>query len=89
MVHILKENDVKLEGRFLLSAEQPVPKLKNQKAVASAVPQAHIVENTPEFAVIEVTCRCGTKARIRCEYADTPVAQQVHDNNDGGNTNGS
>jgi len=29
----------------------------------------NIVENQPEFAVIEITCSCGTKTYIRCEYA--------------------
>jgi len=28
-----------------------------------------IVESQPEFAVIEITCSCGTGIYLRCEYA--------------------
>jgi hypothetical protein len=73
--HILKGNNVKLEGRFHLDTGE-VPGPVKEKEEASATPQVSIVENQPEFAVIEITCSCGTKSYVRCEYtADKPPAE--------------
>jgi len=67
--HILKGSNVKLEGPFHLNTEEVAPGSAKGKDVASATPQVSIVENQPEFAVIEITCSCGTKTYVRCEYA--------------------
>lgn len=70
--HILKSNDVKLEGQFRLDIGQDVLNSANKKnATSSSSAQVCIVEKHPEFTVIEVTCSCGTKTHIRCEYTDT------------------
>ncbi len=70
---ILKGDSVKLEGRVHLDVvqapvgdKQALPKEKN---AASDMPQVCVVENQPEFAVIEIACSCGTKTHLRCEYA--------------------
>ncbi|GAJ11458.1 unnamed protein product, partial [marine sediment metagenome] len=60
--HILKSNDVKLEGQLHLNLDQI------ESARGGANSQVRIVENHPEFAVIEITCSCGTKTRLKCEY---------------------
>ena len=74
--HILKGSNVKLEGPFHLNTEDVAPGSAKGKDVASATPQVSIVENQPEFAVIEITCSCGTKTYIRCEYAAAkPLAE--------------
>ncbi|MHC4460071.1 MAG: hypothetical protein ACYS6W_14065 [Planctomycetota bacterium] len=67
--HILKRSNVKLEGRFHLDTGEVASAPTKEKNVASAAPQVGIVENQPEFAVMEVTCSCGTKTYVRCEYA--------------------
>jgi len=66
---ILKSSDVKFEGRVRLDVAQTGPSLAKGKSVASATPEARMVENRPEFAVIEITCSCGAKMCLRCEYA--------------------
>ena len=66
---ILKECDVKLEGRFTIDIVQPEPGQPKQPGAALAEPQVRIVESQPEFAVIEITCSCGTGMYLRCEYA--------------------
>jgi hypothetical protein len=66
---ILKSNEVKLEGRFLLDAAQAVSNLPKQRVAASSVPKVRILENHEQYAVIEVICPCGTKTSLRCEYA--------------------
>ena len=70
---ILKSDEVKLEGRFLLDAAQAGSDSSKQQVAAISAPQVRIMENHEKYAVIEVICSCGTKTSLRCEYADTPV----------------
>ena len=68
---VLKGNNVKLEGQFRLDAGQTPTGSQNKTNITSTQANVHIVENNSEFAVVEVTCGCGTKIHIRCEYADS------------------
>ncbi len=74
---ILKSNDVKLEGQFHLDLTHTGSDLPKQQVAGSSAPQVRILENHPEYAVIEVTCSCGTKMSLKCEYAGAP--EQVPD----------
>ena len=78
---ILKSDNVKLEGQFHLDLAQveSAEDGAKQTSAASTAPQARIVENHPEFAVIEVICSCGTGTHLRCEYAgvQAPEASQT------------
>ena len=86
--HILKSKDVKLEGRFRLDAGLGDLGLANGENVTSSPAQVRIVENHPEFAVIEVTCGCGAKTQIKCEYTDAQSTEQGPDQkNNGENEN--
>lgn len=81
---ILKSNNVRLEGQFhlgLAQAESAEGRTR-QTSAASAAPQARIVENHSEFAVIELICSCGTGTYLRCEYAgvQAPEACQTQNN---------
>ena len=70
-VNILKSSDVKVEGEFRLEIDPPTeqpPRLPDQ---AGASPQVRIVENHPEYALIEFTCACGNKSHIKCQYDQT------------------
>ena len=78
--HILKSEDVKLEGRFQLdiaSLQSTKDRPKQTKEV-SGMKQVRILENHAEFAVIEITCCCSARAYIRCEYADQE-SQKIKD----------
>lgn len=73
--HVLKADNVKMEGRFQLGLDQAAASLQPKpRSTAVVEPMAHIVENYPEFAVVEVTCSCGEKMRLKCEYAGTDVS---------------
>ncbi len=74
--HVLKSNDVKVDGCFRLEADQSVARQAKPGNATLAQAQVVVVENHPEFAVMEVTCRCGDKTRIRCEYAPVHSAEQ-------------
>jgi len=73
---ILKADDIKLEGQFHLDIAQTRPGLQKGNSAVLSTPQAVIVENHPEFAVIEVTCCCGSKTHIRCDYAAARVPEK-------------
>jgi len=78
---ILKGGDVKLEGQFHLDVAQTNSAKAGPKQAGTvlAAPQARIVENHPEYAVIEITCTCGRGIYLRCEYTGdrTTVDSQV------------
>ena len=67
--HVLKGDKVKLQGRLQLDFMQPGSSLPKTKTAVSATPQARIIENNPEFVVVEVTCPCGSKTQLKCDYA--------------------
>jgi len=78
---ILKGGDVKLEGQFHLDVAQANSAKGGPKQTGAvlASPQARMVENHPEYAVIEITCTCGAGIYLRCEYAgaQAPVDSQA------------
>ena len=68
MGRILKSGNINLQGLLKLDGVQVGlgrPKTKDASAVK---PQACIVENSSDFAVIEITCSCGAKTHLRCNY---------------------
>lgn len=67
---ILKSENIKLEGRFQLDIGQAESGLPKQTIPASSPPQVRMVENHPDYAVIEVTCSCGSKISVRCDYSE-------------------
>ncbi|UCF43119.1 MAG: hypothetical protein JSV99_11160 [Planctomycetota bacterium] len=71
---ILRADSVKIEGRLSLQLTQTHPQPPRARDAASVQPQVRILENHPDFAVIEITCSCGTKTNLRCEYgaAESP-----------------
>jgi hypothetical protein len=72
---VLRADTVKVEGRLSLDLTQAHPQPPKANNAASVKPQVRILENHPDFAVIEITCSCGTKTNLRCEYAaaESPV----------------
>ena len=66
---ILRSDEVKLEGQVQLQTKQPQSAAQPSSPKSAQQPAtAVIVENHPEFAVIEITCCCGAKMYLRCEY---------------------
>jgi hypothetical protein len=78
---IIKKSNVKLEGKFTLDIVQPEPGQPKQPGTALVEPQVRIVENQPEFAVIEITCSCGTGMSLRCEYAGAKAPEVAQKQN--------
>ncbi|MDH4240169.1 MAG: hypothetical protein OEW48_11455 [Phycisphaerae bacterium] len=76
--HILKSGEVKLEGQFRLDVAQVQSRTGGPKEQSPALndPQVRIVQNRPEFADIEITCSCGLKTHLKCEYAGNRVTEE-------------
>lgn len=72
---ILKSSDVKVEGKFTLDVMQIGSDSPKQASTALVEPQVRIVESESEFSVIEITCSCGEKMNLRCEYAGAKAPQ--------------
>ena len=76
MNRVLKSDEVEIDGRCHLeigrsaSSVQPV---KNNNGVAA---KARMLDNTNEYALIELICSCGKKTLVRCEYGDVSPANQ-------------
>lgn len=73
---ILKGDDVKLEGRFHLDVARAERSLPRKGNTASDHVRVRIVEKHPDFAVIEMTCSCGTKTYLKCEYAGLEASSE-------------
>jgi hypothetical protein len=78
---IIKASDIKIEGKFTLDLVPIEPGSSKQTATALVEPQVRIVESKPEFSVIEITCSCGEKMSLRCEYAPAPAPKSPPQNN--------
>ena len=78
-VKILKGEQVVINGsvRLEIGGDAPVRTPSSAQAGTSAgVPeQARIVESNNEYAIIEVTCCCGAKSHIQCNYSGIAKAQ--------------
>ncbi len=72
---VLKASDIKLNGQFRLDIAQDSPR----RTKDLSKPQVRITESHPDFAVVEVTCCCGSKTYVRCDYtvSQAPKAQQT------------
>ena len=79
-IKVLKSDQVKVSGTVRLTpgGAAPVRTASSAQADTSAgVPeQARIVESNNEYAIIEVTCGCGAKSHIQCNYSGIDKAQE-------------
>jgi hypothetical protein len=74
---VIKSSDVEVEGRFSLDLGQSFQSGQNNKPAGAPVTAAkvRILENQSEFAVMEVTCCCGRKTIIRCDYGGSAAVK--------------
>jgi hypothetical protein len=66
--HVLRSDEVRLEGQLNLSVLQSEPNHTNA-AMNAGAQTASIVQDHSEFAVIKITCSCGATMYLRCEYS--------------------
>ncbi len=74
---ILKSDDVEVEGRLHLDLGTSVASAQNSRNATVGITKVRILENKNEYAVMEVTCSCGRKTTIRCDYGDVSSAKNM------------
>jgi hypothetical protein len=65
---ILKGSDVRVQGQLRIETKHAGSRSPKEGCRASE-PDVSIVKRHPDFALLEVTCSCGQKLYLRCEYA--------------------
>ena len=69
-IRILKADEVEVSGIFSLDRSQPSG-LSLQEAPEGGhqgTPQVQIVEQHPQYALLEITCACGQTLQVKCDY---------------------
>jgi len=74
MGRVLRANQVQFVGSRELRIDPTTAPKANGVAGPVAPARVAIVENTPEYALLEITCSCGRTTQVRCEYAAPVVA---------------
>jgi len=76
MNRVLKSSEVEIDGRCNLDIGHSVSPAQPGKSNAGAAANAKILDNNNEYTLIELTCSCGQKTLVRCEYGDVSAAGQ-------------
>jgi hypothetical protein len=76
---VLKSSEVEVEGKFSLDLDgvvTPGTNGKHQTQAQGAPAKVRVLENQKDYAVMEVTCSCGRKTVIRCDYGEKVCEQK-------------
>ena len=73
---VLKSSEVEIDGRCNLDIGHFVSPAQPGKSNAGAAAKAKILDNNNEYTLIELTCSCGQKTLVRCEYGDVSADQK-------------
>ena len=76
MNRVLKSSEVEMDGRCNLDIGRSASPAQPGKSNAPTAAKAKILDNNNEYTLIELTCSCGQKTLVRCEYGDMPATGQ-------------
>ena len=65
---VMKAGSVKLGGKVKLELNSDSSHKSPTASSHQCEPQARLTENNSECAMIEVTCSCGQRISIKCNY---------------------
>jgi len=80
-VKVMKHSGVKVGGSARIAPLTGAAPVRTKAAprasspTAGAPQEARIIESNADYAIIEITCACGTKSYIQCNYADSQATQ--------------
>lgn len=62
---------VQLGPSVLMGRSRALPQSRSSapSAGTAASPQARVIESTRDYAILEITCSCGQKVTVQCQYA--------------------
>ena len=80
---ILKSQHVIIDGRYHLDVEKTeVAEANPQETKSISAPtQVCVLQNHADYAVLEVTCTCGKRMCLRCEYGGVQTPDQSQTQN--------
>lgn len=77
-VRILRGDNVRIQGWRTLGMGLDLPGPENHRVSSpKQTKRVAIVQNNPEFTLIEVTCNCGEKMHLKCTYAPAETLDQT------------
>jgi hypothetical protein len=66
---VLKAHEVEVSGIYSLATGRSSCQAAQDAAGVEGSPQAQIVEQHPQYAVLQVTCACGQTLQVKCDYS--------------------
>lgn len=69
-IRILKADEVEVSGTYALDRSQSPGQALHEPPEGRALgaPQVQIVEQHPQYALLEITCACGHTLQVKCDY---------------------
>ena len=71
---VLKADEVEVSGIYSLATGRSSCLASPDAAGVQDSPQARIVEQHPQYAVLEITCACGQTLQVKCDYSQATAA---------------
>ena len=68
-IRVLKADEVEVSGTYSLATGLSTRPGQQDTAEVLGTPQARIIEQHPQYAVLEITCACGQTMQIKCDYS--------------------
>jgi hypothetical protein len=67
---VIKNNEVRMGGKVRLgaAATNPAPSVGNTGGHQAAASVARVARTAEDHVIIEVTCGCGAKTMVRCNF---------------------
>jgi hypothetical protein len=76
-VQVIKQNQIEVSGTVRLAPAVGVSPMMSRMSshtpgmgAPGAAQQARIIESNSEYAILEITCSCGCKSHIQCNYGN-------------------
>jgi len=70
VIRVLKKGQVKFGGSVKLEGGAAGGVEPSSGPGGPTAQQARIVESNNEYAIIEITCSCGQKTHVQCNYSN-------------------
>jgi hypothetical protein len=71
---VLKAHEVEVSGIYSLATGRSACLAAPDTTGQEGSPQAQIIEQHPQYAVLEVTCACGQTLQVKCDYSQAMAA---------------
>ena len=68
-IRVLKAHEVEVSGIYSLATGRSSCLATSDTLGVEGSPQAQIIEQHPQYAILEVTCACGQSLQVKCDYS--------------------